>query len=123
MDSMVCQGVLEVAERPEAIEAALRAYFELQDTQDTTKQVARLKQELKRLDEKERAAVEAQIAGIQAGASIAAYAEVFNIAATSQQRCLHRNAPFSCSQAPGCRLLCVQDTMKVLSYLITASAM
>jgi len=83
IEQSVIVSLLDAAARPEAITAAVQVYQEQQDSlsePDALKlrsEKAALKNALAQIAQDEAAAVQAQIAGIQAGASPNAYAAVF----------------------------------------------
>jgi len=74
-------AILQAVLHPEWVEVALEKYRQLnkmrQEVVDYRKELDALDRGLKQLEAEEAAAVQAQIAGIMAGASAAAYAEVF----------------------------------------------
>ena len=77
MDELVCKAVAEAAKRDGALEAAMLSYYQDQDQGSAEERVMEIEEELKKLDRREKAAVQAQISGIEAGANVSAYAAVF----------------------------------------------
>jgi site-specific DNA recombinase len=84
LERRVIDGLMEVARRPEMIEAALRAYARRVTATCPTQELERLRKELAALEAEERATVQAQIAGIRSGARTAVYEKL--LAEIAQKR-------------------------------------
>jgi hypothetical protein len=84
-EEVVTNGLLYLAEHPEVIDNALKAFALEYEQNDTTVQRRQIEVELKALEGRERAVVEAQVAGIQAGANPAIYSGMFAELAQTRQ--------------------------------------
>lgn len=83
-EQMVTRAVSAVAQRPEMVATACRAYEERARGEEQGVDIKRLQAELRALDARERATIDAQIAGVAAGASSGIYTE--KLAAISRER-------------------------------------
>jgi site-specific DNA recombinase len=81
VEEAVLTALLHAAEHPAAVQAALTAYREALPAPSTaghrTAELAQAEADLRQIERKQAAAVQAQIAGIMAGADPAAYSAVF----------------------------------------------
>ncbi len=77
VEPVILRGVADVSRAPELVTAALAAYRRQESAGYDPHEVKRLETALRALDAKERATVDAQVAGIQAGANPAVYASAF----------------------------------------------
>jgi len=78
IQAAVSEAIQAIASRPELVADALTAYKVQQGIHGVEAEQHRLSQELKALQSREKATIEAQIVGIQHGASPAAYESVFS---------------------------------------------
>jgi len=74
MEGLTRRGIQEIARRPGIIQAALRAYEEKHSGEPAAAEIKRLDRELHQVQQKEQAAVEAQVAGVMAGVEAGVYA-------------------------------------------------
>ena len=76
-EPIILRGIADVSRRPELVSAALAAYRRQESAGYDPKEHGRVETALRALDAKERATIDAQVAGIQAGANPAAYTSAF----------------------------------------------
>jgi hypothetical protein len=76
-EEIVINGLLFLAQHPELIDNALRAFALEYELTDHGARRRKIEADLKALEERERAIIDAQIAGIQAGTNPAIYAGLF----------------------------------------------
>lgn len=77
LEGLVSQGLMTLSACPELLEAAIETLQKRLTPKDTAAERRTILLGLASLEEKERAVVKAQIAGVQAGADVAAYGAVF----------------------------------------------
>ena len=92
----------QAAREPQRFPQALRAYEMAGRQEDASKELEGIKGQLLRLEAKEKAVVQAQIAGVQAGARQEAYAAVFQ-EITAQREALQERLAFLEAQRPEAR--------------------
>jgi len=76
LEGLTRRGVQEVARHPERIQRALQIHEENMRREPAADEIKRIQKELRQVEKKEQAAIEAQIAGIMAGANASAYVTV-----------------------------------------------
>lgn len=76
METLTIKAICAIVRHPELIEKALRVYTRQSEKGDREAEQQSLKKRLSELDTRERATIEAQIAGIMAGANAASYSGI-----------------------------------------------
>jgi site-specific DNA recombinase len=76
MERLTCDAVRTVAKRPELVEKALNVYKRRREGKSAEEESISIQKALKEIEARERATIEAQVAGIMAGASAAVYANL-----------------------------------------------
>lgn len=84
VESLTQRGIQEIAQRPQLIQIALAAFEEKKRREPEADEIKRVQKELRQLEQKERAIVEAQVAGIMAGTKPAMYSAL--LSEVAQQR-------------------------------------
>jgi len=78
LESLTRRGIQSIAQRPELIQVALAAFEEKKRHEPAADEIKRVQKEMRQLEQKERATVEAQVAGIMAGAKPAMYSAMLS---------------------------------------------
>ena len=78
LESLTRRGIQAIAQRPELIRVALTAFEEKKRRAPAADEIKRVQKEMRQIEQKERATIEAQVAGIMAGAKPAMYSAMLS---------------------------------------------